>query len=171
METYVGLLRAVNVGGTGKLPMADLRSMCVEVGFSGVETYIASGNVVFTYSGGAALAKTKLESRLRDYAGKPVGVTLRTAQELANTLEANPFRTEEPNKTYVVFFDAPVPRNALDAITGRVDEELHLGQWEIYICYPKGMGRSKLKIPAAKKGTARNLNTVCALVEMSSRRP
>ena len=47
MTRYVGLLRAVNVGGTGKLPMADLRAMCAEIGFADVQTYIASGNVVF----------------------------------------------------------------------------------------------------------------------------
>ena len=88
---------------------------------------------------------------------------------MTNILEANPFRTEEPNKTYVVFFEAPVPRNALGAVTGRADEEaLQVGG--IYIYYPNGMGRSKLKIPPVKMGTARNLNTVSALVEMSSRK-
>ena len=149
--------------------MAVLRSMCVEAGFSSVETYIASGNIVFTYPHGAAPAKAKLEALLLDYAGKPIGVTLRTAQELANILKANPFRTEQPNKTYVVFLDEPALHNALDSITGRVNEELHLGRQEIYIFYPDGIGRSKLKIPAAKTGTARNLNTVSALVEMTSR--
>jgi hypothetical protein len=47
METYIALLRAVNVGGTGKLPMAELRAMCEDAGFRDVRTYIASGNVVF----------------------------------------------------------------------------------------------------------------------------
>ena len=110
--------------------MEDLRSACVEAGFSNVETYIASGNVVFTCPSGVTVAKAKLESRLLKYAAKRVDVILRTAQELTNILEANPFRTEEPNKTYVVFFEAPVPRNALGAVTGRADEELHLGRRE-----------------------------------------
>src|SRR5262245_13914855 len=48
MARYITLLRAVNVGGTGKLPMSDLKSLCIEAGFTDVETYIASGNVVFT---------------------------------------------------------------------------------------------------------------------------
>jgi uncharacterized protein (DUF1697 family) len=47
MTTYIALLRAVNVGGTGKLPMAELKAMCIEMGFANVQTYIASGNVVF----------------------------------------------------------------------------------------------------------------------------
>lgn len=170
MPTYVALLRAVNVGGTGRLAMADLRAMCVEAGFSSVETYIASGNAVFSSPGSAASAKAALEARLMRYAGKPVGVAVRTAREMADILAANPFPAAEPSRTYVVFLDAPAPRNALAAATGRTDEQLHLGRREIYIAYPNGMGRSKLKVPAAGKGTARNLNTVAALVEMSSRR-
>jgi len=49
MTRYVALLRAVNVGGTGKLPMADLKALCTELGFKRVETYIASGNVIFDH--------------------------------------------------------------------------------------------------------------------------
>ena len=74
MTGYVALLRAVNVGGTGKLPMADLREMCVALGFDGVRTYIASGNVVFSTGLSEAEVKKALEERLRAYAGKPVGV-------------------------------------------------------------------------------------------------
>ena len=170
MGTYVALLRAVNVGGTGRLPMADLRSMCVELGFRDVETYIASGNVFFTSPGGAASVKAKLEARLQVYAGKPVGVVVRSAAEMTAILEANTFRTAEPNKTYVVFLDAPPPHDALERATGLVDEEMHLGKREIYVVYPQGMGRSKLNVPAAKAGTARNVNTVIALVEILSRK-
>jgi uncharacterized protein (DUF1697 family) len=168
MSRYVALLRAINVGGTGKLPMADLCSICLDAGFSRVETYVASGNVVFTSSASAAAVKTMLEKRLLDYAGKPIAVIVRTAREMAAILDANPFRTNEPKHTYVVFLDAPPPRNALDSVTGRIDEDMRLGRREIFITYPTGMGRSKLKIPAAKMGTARNLNTVAALVELSS---
>lgn len=128
-----------------------------------METYIASGNAVFGYAGGAASAKAILEAKLQDSAGEPIGVILRTAQEMAQILQANPFRAKEPNKTYVLFLDAPPPRDTLEHVTGRIDEELYLGEREIYIYYPGGMGRSKLKIAAAKTGTARNLNTVAAL--------
>jgi uncharacterized protein (DUF1697 family) len=145
--------------------MAALRAMCVELGFTEVETYIASGNVIFTSSGSAASVK----ARLQDYAGKPVGVVMRSAEEMTAILEANPFRTAEPNKTYVIFLDAPPPQDALETARGRVDEEMRLGKQEIYIVYPNGMGRSKLSVPAAKAGTARNLNTVAALVEILSR--
>src|SRR5262245_38232826 len=80
---YVALLRAINVGGTGKLPMADLKAMCEEAGFAHVATYIASGNVVFESSAPEAKVKAALEKRLQGYAGKPVGVVVRTAAEMA----------------------------------------------------------------------------------------
>lgn len=149
--------------------MADLRSMCAELGFDNVETYIASGNVVFDSRGGAATVKAKLESRLLEYAGKPVGVVVRSATELAAILQANPFPDGEPNKTYVLFLDSAPPGDTRETTKGRVDEELHLGKREIYIWYPNGMGRSKLSVPAAKLGTARNLNTVAALATLASR--
>ena len=148
--------------------MADLRSICVDAGFARVEAYIASGNVVFTSPANAASVKKVLESRLLDYAGKPMGVIIRTAREMAAVLAANPFPRAEPKHTYVVFLEAPPPRDALTSATGRVDEDMRLGKREIFIAYPTGMGRSKLRIPAAKMGTARNLNTVAALVELSS---
>ena len=70
-----------------------------------------------------------------------------------------------------MFLDAPPPQDALETARGRVDEDMRLGKQEIYIVYPNGMGRSKLSVPAAKAGTARNLNTVAALVEILSVTP
>ena len=104
------------------------------------------------------------------YAGKPIGVAIRTATELSAILEQNPFPSNEPRHTYVIFLDERPPRGALDHATGRVDEDMRLGKQEIYVAYPNGMGRSKLRIPAAKMGTARNLNTVAALVEIAARK-
>ncbi|QWG11229.1 DUF1697 domain-containing protein [Bradyrhizobium sediminis] len=65
MGAFVALLRAVNVGGTGKLPMSDLKDICEELGFGAVRTYIASGNVVFTFGKSEAAIKTALEKRLQ----------------------------------------------------------------------------------------------------------
>jgi uncharacterized protein (DUF1697 family) len=169
MIRYIALLRAVNVGGTGKLPMADLRMLCEDSGFARVETYIASGNVVFESTAAASTVKADLETRLLSYAGKPVGVVLRTAAEMLAVLKANPFPDGEPNRTYAIFLDRSPPRDALDHVAGRSEEQLHLGDREIYVLYPNGMGRSKLRIPAAKTGTARNMNTVAKLAEMASR--
>jgi uncharacterized protein (DUF1697 family) len=166
---YVALLRAVNVGGTGKLPMAELAAMCADAGFTRVETYIASGNVVFDSGDSAASVKAKLEKRLKAYAGKPVGVIVRTAAEIATVLERNPFPKAPPNYTAAIFLDAAPPRDALKHATGQADEEMQLGKHEIYVHYGSGMGRSKLKIPAAKSGTARNMNTIAKLAAMAAK--
>ena len=171
MTSYIGLLRAVNVGGTGKLAMTDLKSLCETAGFDCVRTYIASGNVIFESRLGEEAVKKILEERLLELAGKPVGVMVRTAAEMADVLKRNPFPNAPGNRTMAIFLDAPPPANALDQISGRVDEEVRLGHREIYVLYDENMGRSKLKIPAAKTGTARNMNTVSKLAEMAKTRP
>ena len=169
MTRYVALLRAVNVGGTGKLPMADVRAMCLDAGFTRVETYIASGNVVFESKGAPSKVKAELEARLAAYAKKPVGVVLRTAAEMAAVLKANPFPKSEPKFTYAIFLDQRPPRDALEHAVGQSDEEMQIGAREIFVHYPSGMGRSKLRIPAGKTGTARNMNTIAKLAEMAAK--
>jgi uncharacterized protein (DUF1697 family) len=169
MPTYVGLLRAVNVGGTGKLAMADLKAICAAAGFTKVETYIASGNVVFAAKAPASKVKAALESGLRAHAGKPIGVVVRTAQEIAEVLRSNPFPKSQPSRTVAIFLDDPPPPDALDNVRGRNDEEVRLGKREIYVAYgATGIGRSKLKIPAAENGTARNIDTVAKLAELAA---
>ena len=165
MTVYVALLRAVNVGGTGKLPMAVLKAMCVAVGFKNVRTYIASGNVVFESGAPEKRVKSLLEARLKSYARKPVGVAVRTARELKAVLDANPFSEAAPNRTVAIFLDEAPPKDALDHVVGRRDEELRSGAREIFVHYAGGIGTSKLRIPAAKSGTARNMNTIAALVK------
>ncbi|WP_158938808.1 DUF1697 domain-containing protein [Burkholderia sp. S171] len=168
MTTYAALLQAVNVGGTGKLPMSELRAMCVSVGFSNVRTYIASGNVVFESKLSEAAVKAKLERCLETYAGKPVGALIRTGAELAAVLANNPFGSAAQNQTVAIFLDAPPPADALDSVTGQQTEEIALGTREIYVHYEDGIARSKLKIPAAGTGTARNMNTVAKLTEWTA---
>jgi uncharacterized protein (DUF1697 family) len=170
MTRYVALLRAVNVGGTGKLPMSQLQAMCRDAGFKRVETYIASGNVVFESNVAPSRVKAALEERMRAYAGKPVAVFVRSADEMAAVLKANPFPKAEPRHTYVIFLNERPPADALDHVSGRQDEDMRLGAREIFVHYASGMGRSKLKIPAAQPGTARNINTVAKLAEIASTR-
>ena len=167
MKSYVALLRAVNVGGTGKLPMADLRLLCENAGFKNVVTYIASGNVVFKSDFSATKVKSILEGQLANYAGKSVGVIIRSASEMSAVLAANPFPETTPNRTVAIFLDHAPPMDALAFVTGRSDEHIELGKREIYVHYGDGMASSKLKIPAARAGTARNMNTVARLAEMS----
>jgi uncharacterized protein (DUF1697 family) len=168
VASFVALLRAVNVGGTGKLPMSDLKEMCETLGFGGVRTYIASGNVVFTSRKSEAAVKNALEARLEAYAGKRVGVLVRSAAEVQAVLADNPFPKAAANRTLAVFLDHSPPADTLAAVRGRKDEQIGLGRREIYIHYGDTMAKSKLVVPAAKTGTARNMNTVAALAKMAA---
>jgi uncharacterized protein (DUF1697 family) len=168
MTAWVALLRAVNVGGTGKLAMSELKAMCDELGFASAKTYIASGNVVFTSRKSEAAIKAALEKRLEAYAGKPVGVLVRSADEMAAVLADNPFPKLAPNRTMALFLDHAPPADTLKSVRGQKDEKIRLGRREIYIHYGEGMAQSKLVIPAGKTGTARNMNTVATLAKMAA---
>lgn len=168
MSTFIALLRAVNVGGTGKLLMSDLKALCEEAGFQNIRTYIASGNVVFHSGCPAAKVKALLDAGLQAHCGKPVGVLLRTAAEMAAVLAGNPFPEAKTNRVMAIFLDVPPRADALAAVTGQKGEEIALGRREFYVHYGEGMASSRLNIPAAKAGTARNMNTVARLVDMAA---
>ncbi|MGC8549746.1 MAG: DUF1697 domain-containing protein [Acidobacteriaceae bacterium] len=167
MTTYIALLRAVNLGPTNRLPMAVLKATCEQLGFNGVRTYLASGNVVFESKDNEAFVKRALEAALLEYAGKPVGVVVRTGAEMAEVLKGNPFPGMPGNKTVAIFLDDAPAENVMDSVTNRMREELRVGRREIYVYYADGIGEAKLKIPGAKQGTARNMNTIAKLAEMA----
>lgn len=168
MKAMVALLRAVNVGGTGKLPMVELRAMCEEAGFESVSTYIASGNVVFLADDRPDRARKILERRLEAYAGRPVDVLVRTGREMADLVAANPFPDEPGNRVVCMFLDRHPPKD-LDAVASGVDGERFVAaDREVFIHYPDGQGQSKLKLDLGV-ATGRNLNTVTKLAEMAAR--
>ena len=166
MAVFIALLRAVNVGGTGTLAMSDLRELCEQAGFRNVATYIQSGNVVFTSSLTAGKAKQTLEAALHKKMGRPVGVLLRTPQEIDAIIKRNPFTHAAPNRLLVLFLDSAVPKNALASLVIPGREEVEASGREVFIHYPDGMGRSRLKIPFADRATGRNLNTLRKLLEL-----
>lgn len=167
MAVYIALLRAVNVGGTGKLAMSDLRAACEAAGFEGVETYIQSGNVVFRTELDATKAGATLSAIVADLLGKATYIVLCTADEIRDVIERNPFPDAAPNRIAVHFLKEAPGGDLLDAAKGRADEEIEPGKREVYVHYPSGMGKSRLRFPAMDRGTARNLNTVRKLVEMA----
>ena len=167
MASFVALLRAINVGGTGILSMSDLRDLCETAGFRQVRTYIQSGNVVFTSSLSEAKVKAKLERALAAKLGKPVGVLLRSGAELDAVQNQNPFSAAPPNRVIVLFLDESPPKTALAKLLIPGREEVVLRGREVFIHYPDGQGRSKLKLPFAKDGTGRNLNTIAKLALMA----
>jgi uncharacterized protein (DUF1697 family) len=168
MTAFVALLRAVNVGGTGMLPMKELQAICVDLGLEDVRTYIQSGNVVFASQMRDQTLKQKLEHAVSEKMGKHIGVLIRTASELRSILEANPFPAAYPARVGVVFLPEPAPKDLLNGLVIPGREELRPIGREIFVHYPDGMGRSKLKLPSqAANGTIRNLNTVAKLAAMS----
>lgn len=168
MTVFIALLRSVNVGGTGKLPMSDLRAMCEDAGFSKIRTYIASGNVLFESKLSETKVKAALEKRVKAYAGRAVPVLVRTAAEMAAIAKANPFKKTDPARTVAIFLDDAPARDTIANVKGQTIEEIKLGKREIYVHYGDGIGNTKLRIPAAATGTARNLNTVSKLAMMAA---
>lgn len=169
MPAYVALLRAINVGGT-KLPMPTLLEMCRSAGLDRPRTYIASGNALFESRLGEQRVRQTLMRQLADYFGKPIGVHVRTAAQLAAVLAANPFPGSPPSRTVAIFLEATPPAGALADIRGCKRERLACGVREIYVHYPDGISASTLVIPAAAAGTARNLNTVGTLAALAAQR-
>lgn len=166
MTAYVALLRAVNVGGTGALPMTTLRALAEECGFSGARTYIASGNLLFDSGLDERQVKAAVEARLARWAGKPIAVFVRTAAELAAIVAANPFPDAHGSRHMVFFYDAPPPPDLIERCRDRAGERLALGARELHVDYGPGIRTSKLKIPDKESRTARNMNTVTKLAQL-----
>jgi uncharacterized protein (DUF1697 family) len=99
--------------------------------------------------------------------GRPVQVLIRTAAELKVIVGANPFPDAQPDQVGVVFLPKPVRATELSEIVIQGREEVRAVGREVFVHYPDGMGRSKLKLPFATDGTTRNLNTVAKLLEMA----
>jgi uncharacterized protein (DUF1697 family) len=111
-----------------------------------------------------------LEQALSDYSGKPIPVIVRSAGEMQAILAQNPFPDANPAQVGVMFFAGTLPKDYLQGFKNPEPEEVVLANRELYIHFPNGMGRSKLKLPKIKEqGTVRNINTVKRLKEMSGK--
>ncbi len=167
MTVFVGLLRAVNVGGHGRLAMADLRDWCTEAGFGAVQTYIASGNLVLRSDLSGDAVAEGLEAMLLARTGVAVSVLVRSAEEMATLAQSTPFGDRDGAQVGVMFYEDVVPESGFESLRGQADEEVLPSGREAFVFYPSGMGRSKLVLPEAAMGTMRNLNTVRKLAAMA----
>jgi uncharacterized protein (DUF1697 family) len=176
MTTFVALLRGINVGGNNKVPMADLRAMCIGLGYDSVETYIQSGNVVFETAASEASVVADLEAGLLSSFGLTLSVVARSTAELVEIVARNPFPSQDDGtKLHVTCFAAPLAA----AMVAKLDPSFSppdtfvLDGRDMYLHLPGGMGTSKLAVHIGQKlgklGTTRNWNTVLKLVEMSTR--
>jgi uncharacterized protein (DUF1697 family) len=168
MPTYIALLRGINVVGANQLSMKDLAALCGDCGFGKARTWIQSGNVLFTSKLKEAAVQQKLEKALHAKMGKKIAVMVRKPAELRAVLEAHPFPGEDPSKVLVAFLDGAMPANPLAGMVTPGGEQVHVGNREIYVFYPEGMGRSKFRLPLRGVSvTMRNINTVTKLVALA----
>ncbi len=167
MVKNTAFLRAINVGGNTPLPMVKLREMCVKLGFKNVRTYIQSGNVLFESDLTEKELIKSLEMELEAHLGKYIPVIIRSDSELKAVVSKNPFPDCNPAQVGVLFFTQAIPNDYLKGFMNTEPEQIVIFGRELYIHYPNGMGRSKLKLPKMQEqGTSRNMNTVTKLVEM-----
>ena len=166
MTSYVALLRGVNLGKR-QLRMEDLRRIAADLGLERPRTYIASGNLLFSSRKAEMALKGELESALEKHMGAPVGVMIRSAKEMAAAAEGNPFAETPGNRVVAIFLDDAPAKDSAEGARNLTNERIETGKRELYVHYPDGQGPSKLIIPAAAEGTARNMNTVAKLAELA----
>ncbi len=176
MTRMVALLRAVNVGGTRKVPMADLREILTAEGFADVATYIQSGNVVLSSGLGAAATAAAFEAAFARRFGFEAPVVLRTAAEWASYAGDGPFteaKRDRPNLVHLCLAAGPMKPGAVEAVRAKAaaGEQVEAAGDALWIDYPHGAGTSKitpavLDRAAGAPVTSRNWNTVRKLQEM-----
>jgi uncharacterized protein (DUF1697 family) len=170
VTVWIGLLRAVNVGGR-KLSMSSVVSVATDCGCVDARTYLQSGNVVF--SGSAAVA-SRLPAALSAAAGFDVPVLLRSASDMSRVVAGQPL--SGPATAWHVTFLASAPRrsavSALDPSAYGGDSFAVVGR-SVYLRTPGGYGRTKLNNAFFERkldvvATTRNWRTVLALTEMAA---
>ena len=176
MATYLALLRGINLGSVNKVSMPELRTLFESLGHSDVRTYVQSGNVVFEASSSASkkLAR-EIEEAIERTFGLAIPAVLRTRAQLQRVAVNNPFMSEGVKPTFLhVMFLAETPSStavrALDPDRSPPDKFAVKGR-EIYLCFPRGSGRSKLTIDYFEKklgtrATGRNWNTVTKVLAL-----
>lgn len=167
MQKFVALLRGINVGGNNRLPMADLRGLCEGLGWQEVQTYIASGNVVFETEGGAEA----LAARLHGVLPFDVQVVVLPGSEFKARLSHCPF-PRSAGKLVHGFFCLDQPDIDRDALAQYATTEVMVPKGHtVWLHAPDGFGTSKVaemlhRIITGTQFTGRNLNTIHKLVEM-----
>jgi uncharacterized protein (DUF1697 family) len=173
---WVALLRAINVGGTAKLPMADLRTLCTALGWQEVRTYIQSGNIVFQAEGASTDLETRLEEAVEEKFGFARPVIIRSMVQWQTYAAGSPFRQvqeDEPNRLMLCLAKGVMLPDAADRLRERATAGEQISQKgdALWIHYPDGAGNSKLTPAlfdraAGSPVTARNWRTVTRLQGM-----
>jgi uncharacterized protein (DUF1697 family) len=157
--------------------MAELRALCGGLGWTDVETYIQSGNVVFTAPGDAQAIEAQLEKAINDRFGFHSDAMVRSAAQWTKLIEANPIPKEsqaEPNRVLVGIPKRQLASGAADAIAAKAaaGERVAEAAGALWFHYPAGVGTSKITPSlidraAGSPVTARNWRTMLKLQEMA----
>jgi uncharacterized protein (DUF1697 family) len=175
MNTYIALLRGINVGGHKKVPMAKLRVLLTKSGLEDVKTYIQSGNVIFQSS---ETNKDKLEAVIHkailDHFGFDVPILVRSKEEINDILDNCPFEEEKKVASYFIMLSEVPDKDLKDEILVQIfpNEEFIITNKCVYIFYALGAGKAKLGInwfekKLKVKATARNYRTMTKLLSLS----
>jgi uncharacterized protein (DUF1697 family) len=174
---WVALVRAVNLGRSRRVSMADLRQLMESIGLRDVTTVLQSGNGLFTANGEeAGVLEERLEAAFAERFGLRTRVLVRSAAELSAVITANPLplATAEPARFHVVFLAGQPSPEAMAAARAAEfpPDEFHFGDRAIYVWYRGGILQSKLTPVLSEKrlgvaGTARNWNTVMRLAHLA----
>jgi uncharacterized protein (DUF1697 family) len=175
-QRTAALLRAINVGGRNRISMPDLRRIFGELGHGDVETYLQSGNVVFSPADPKAkesAVQAAIEAAIEKDTGLAIDVMVRTHAELQAVLKRHPFggRTDDHKQLHVSFL-AGIPKVTTIEVPAGENAELEIHGRELYFYVPDGLGRSKLTSAyldrrLGVKGTARNWRTVTELARLT----
>jgi uncharacterized protein (DUF1697 family) len=169
------LLRGINIGPNKRIAMPALRTIVESLGHTDVETYLQSGNVVFTPRNARGDLAAPLERAIAEATGHDVPVLVRTGKELAQIVKANPYPVDDPTKVVVAFLGEEIEPAELGLAkleSYAPDELTRIGR-ELYVSVPNGQGTSKLMLALTKPRqptivTVRNWRTVAALAEMTA---
>jgi uncharacterized protein (DUF1697 family) len=181
MQTFVVLMRGINVGSARKLPMADLRALCASLGFERPQTYIQSGNLVVGAKGSGPALRRVLEKELADRFGFAVDVIVRTVAAWEGSVAANPFAGDNkalPKMLHLYLPRDPLKAGAAKALEPRAQsgERISSAGGALWIDYgANGVARSKLSPLLIDKAcgsptTGRNWNSVLKISEMIAER-
>jgi uncharacterized protein (DUF1697 family) len=176
VTSCAALLRGINLGSRRRVAMADLRVWLTELGHTEVRTLLQSGNAVFGTERRPDEVRRELTAHLSERAGFPIECVLRTADELAEVVAADPLGAVATDRSrYLVsFLDRPVtpPEFEPDAFA---PELFHLGEREVYFWVPEGVRNSRVLAAfparAGEVSTVRNWNTVTKLLTMATAVP
>lgn len=178
-NTWVALLRGINLGRHKRVPMAELRSLLASLGYDAVRTHLNSGNALFATPASDRAEATQLEgdiaAALQQKFGFEVAVLVRSADELTAVVDANPFAASgvEPKELHAVFLTGPAPTEAIASLDREsfLPDELHVGDRVIYVRLANRVMGSRLPDWERLLGlgaTMRTWNVVTRLRDLAS---